>query len=878
MDDLLATIQSSNPNAPPSAAPAAASPQSAAPAATGFDPTKSYGTPPQLLDNLQDEESSGNPLAVNKTTQAMGPYQFAPSTVAMLRGQGVKFDPFDPQQSRAAADYYIQQLKQQNGGTYQGALKAYGGFKTADPTAYIAKAMNGVPAEPTMPGQSNAGAQPAAPAGPMSDLFSTLQQGAKGATQTPAVTPPQQPGQQAPAGGFLSGLGRSAAGLADTVLSAPGAVAQQGTYALARASGMTPEEASAQAAQFGGAVHPVGNAFGVTNTPEYQNEITQRAQQAVGGIVNKGVNAVAGATGLPAQDVGNMAGSLALAAPGAIKAGIPLAGQAVEAVVPGAAHLVSQIPGAVAGAARGAAGAVGNAARAAGETASDFGNAVGVATGLRTPEEQAAANLAATQTQAAAVNAGRGSVGAAGASFAQQAAAEGVPDSLVQKIASAEQAGTLNPVAAGRHIEAGSLPVPVELTAGQASGDVNLLSQEMNARGKNPELAARFNVQNGQIADNLTALRDQVSPNVNVPSGAPTGQALVDAYKQMDAPITQQISEQYAHARGADGAPAIVNAAPQMRDFASQIGPTRFNALPANVQQIFRDAAANQVSLPAGFEVNGSNVRPMNVGDLMDIDKTLSGAMRSATDGSVRHDIGALRDSIINSRLDPSAAGVDAFSAYKTAQASARARFQAMDADPAYKAAVNDITPVGEPSPLADDFARKYIAGGKTANVQNMMQNLSNDPVNQELVASALMDHIRQQAGVDLRTGTGNISQAGLNKAIQNLGDKTRIVLGPDASQTVEKLGNVARYTQEQPRGSYVNNSNTFVASAANAAKSAAEGAANVAAHGVPVGTWTREALARRANAKEVGKSLELGAGLKSVPLNQLTKNAKGNP
>ena len=338
-------------------------------------------------------------------------------------------------------------------------------------------------------------------------------------------------------------------------------------------------------------------------------------------------------------------------------------------------------------------------------------------------------------------------------------------------------------------------------------------------------MADRFNAQNGQIAENLSAIRDQVSPNVNVPSGTPTNQAIIDAYKTMDAPVTQQISDLYARARGADGAPALVNAAPQMQDFAAQVGPTRFNALPANVQQIFRDASANQVSLPAGFEVNGSNVRPMNVGDLMDIDKTLSGALRSATDGSVRHDIGALRDSIVGSQLDPSAAGADAFSAYKTAQASARARFQAMDADPAYKAAVNDVTPVGEPSPLADDFARKYIASGKTANVQNMMQNLSNDPVNRELISSALMDHIRQQAGIDLRTGTGNVSQAGLNKAIQNLGEKTQIVLGPQA-QTVEKLGNVARYTQEQPRGSYVNNSNTgvaFMQHAANLGKAAIE-------------------------------------------------------
>jgi len=271
-------------------------------------------------------------------------------------------------------------------------------------------------------------------------------------------------------------------------------------------------------------------------------------------------------------------------------------------------------------------------------------------------------------------------------------------------------------------------------------------------------------------------------------------------------------------------------------------------------------------------------MRPMNVGDLMDIDKTLSGAMRSATDGTVRHDIGALRDSIVGSQLDPSAAGADAFAAYKTAQASARARFQAMDADPAYKAAVNDITPAGEPSPLADDFVRKYIAGGKTANVQNMMKNLSNDPVNAQLVASGLMDHIRAQAGIDLRTGTGNISQAGLNKALQNLGEKTQIVLGPEASQTVEKLGNVARYTQQQPRGSYVNNSNTFVAHAANVAKSTIERGANAMVPGAQLGSWARETLANRANAREVARALEPAAGLKGIPLKDLMRNGKGAP
>ncbi|MFM0013708.1 hypothetical protein [Paraburkholderia sediminicola] len=105
-----------------------------------------------------------------------------------------------------------------------------------------------------------------------------------------------------------------------TVLGVPGAVAGSADYAIRRALQQSPEQAQAASGRdFGGAVHPVGNLFGVTNTPGYQGEATQRAQQAVGGVVGQGVNAVASATGLPQQDVANMAGSLSLAVPGAVK-------------------------------------------------------------------------------------------------------------------------------------------------------------------------------------------------------------------------------------------------------------------------------------------------------------------------------------------------------------------------------------------------------------------------------------------------------------------------------------------------------------------------------------------------------------------------------
>jgi len=110
-----------------------------------FSPEKSYGTPPKLLDNLGMVESTDNPYAVNKDSKAMGKHQFIPDTAAMLNKQGVKFNPFDEKESRAAADYYIQQLVKQNGGDYYKALAAYGGYSDSSKAAgYVNKILNGV--------------------------------------------------------------------------------------------------------------------------------------------------------------------------------------------------------------------------------------------------------------------------------------------------------------------------------------------------------------------------------------------------------------------------------------------------------------------------------------------------------------------------------------------------------------------------------------------------------------------------------------------------------------------------------------------------------------------------------------------------------------
>jgi soluble lytic murein transglycosylase-like protein len=112
-----------------------------------------YGTPLALIDNLVQTESSGNPQAIGPiipgtTERAQGLGQFLPSTTAMLKKQGFEFNPLDASpagqaKQRDAIDFYTQQLLKQHGGDYPKAIAAYGGFKTKDPSAYVAKILKG---------------------------------------------------------------------------------------------------------------------------------------------------------------------------------------------------------------------------------------------------------------------------------------------------------------------------------------------------------------------------------------------------------------------------------------------------------------------------------------------------------------------------------------------------------------------------------------------------------------------------------------------------------------------------------------------------------------------------------------------------------------
>lgn len=462
---------------------------------------------------------------------------------------------------------------------------------------------------------------------------------------------------------------------------------------------------------------------------------------------------------------------------------------------------------------------------------------------------QAAPALRPTPTPQEQLNAAAGaqSMGAAGAAVDLQKLSPELRTAVEQAVR--ETGGAVNPEVLARQIQADSLPVKVRLSEGQATGDERLISLEQNARGKHEAYSKGFAEQNRALVENTRVMRDEAGPDVFSTNSVEHGDTLIGRYQAIDDAANAEISQNYQALRDAAGG-----------DF-----PMDTQALLTNTKAALKkDLATNNAppDVMALLEESATNGK-MSFEDFESLRTSLSRIQRSANDGQVRHAAGVIRNQVEQLPLLPEAAGLKQIA--DTARNSARARFQALDADPAYKAAVTD-------SVAPDRFVQKFVIGGTRDNVAKLTAAMGADQAALQTVRVATLDHLRQAAGIDAGFN-GNFSQAAYNKALQAMEPKLGSLLDPKLAEQVRTLGDVSRYTMFQPRGSFVNNSNTFVASAAEHGADVLEGAANVKAGGIPVGTWVRQNITDRGARKAAEKTFAPGAGL--TRLSDLSKLGK---
>lgn len=377
-----------------------------------------------------------------------------------------------------------------------------------------------------------------------------------------------------------------------------------------------------------------------------------------------------------------------------------------------------------------------------------------------------------------------------------QSAAAAAPDitnvspELRQAVVQAGQGGGVNVEAVRRHVEAESLPTPVRLTKGQATGDVVLLSREQNLRGRAPDLARHYNEQNKALADNLRAFRDEAGPEVFSANVVEHGDSLINAYRAMDEAANARIGEAYKALRDAAGG-----------NFPIGAGEIVGRSKAALRSALITDQTAPQsFSLLRTVEQFAANPGSMRFEDFEALRTNLAAIQRSGS-GLESRAAGIIREQVENLPLVKGAERLKELA--DQARALARQRFQAIEADPAYKAVVD-----GKVAP--DDFVRRFVIGGKRDDLELMARTI---PEAQQTLRVAVLDHLRRSAGLN-DFYEGNFSAPNFNKTWAGLSPKVKSLMPPDMVENIEKLGRVASATTHQPRGSFVNNSNTFTAAA----------------------------------------------------------------
>jgi hypothetical protein len=421
--------------------------------------------------------------------------------------------------------------------------------------------------------------------------------------------------------------------------------------------------------------------------------------------------------------------------------------------------------------------------------------------------------------------------------------------------AAKQTGGAVEPEVFARHLEADSLPIRMQLTEGQATRDPDVFSKEMNERGKHPEFAARFNEQKQQLVDNLDEMRRESSPSVVGNDHVQNGQQLLDEIKTKDNTEKADIGAAYDEAKALNGGDLPMDG----QGFAASADA----ALKGNMKARY---------LPADVAGDLAEIRESGAMDFTQFENmrtTLAAAARkaeAARDGNAARAISLVRNALEST--EPVGVAKEVKAKFDVARSKAKARFDRIRDNPAIKAAVDDDVPVGEASPLADTFAEKYIVKGSKAHLERLQENLKDSDTAKELMAAAGLNYLKSKSGIDMFTNRGEFSQAGYNRALAQLRPKLEALVGEKGAEQAEALGNVARNIMQAPSGAHVNYSNSTVAAMKEGAKSAIEGAVNVKSGGIPVGTWTRQALGNRAEKRAVREALKPGAGLGRIDKN----------
>jgi hypothetical protein len=497
----------------------------------------------------------------------------------------------------------------------------------------------------------------------------------------------------------------------------------------------------------------------------------------------------------------------------------------------------------------------------AGSVAGDVANIVPVAKGLGALKDTAAAGSvaeAATTPMLAAQNNLQSRMLSSAQSMGAAASAPDLTGASPGTLAAIAKASNPNADAIVRHVRANKYGV--QLMEGQATRDPVQYSAEQNST--DPHIAKRINDQNTQLTDALDGIRRDAAPTLVQNDHIENGQIAVDNLKAYDEPIKANIDSAYDAARQAsahgdlqmDGSGFVADANAALKP------QSKFRFVPGQVKGILDDVDE------AGGKMSLDDYQAYSTQLGNEIAKA-----RAAGDGNAVAAISRVKDAL--ERVQPaSTETADAKALFDKARASAKARFDALDADPAYQAAVDDVSlngvKRGKPSALADTFLDKYALRAPRANLALMMDKLDGD--GRQAVAAHTLNAIRNKAVGK----TGSVLPSGFSDAFSKYEPKLDLLVPSNTSDSLEELGSVINDAKVAPPGHSVNpsKSGVIINAASGTTKDLLGAALNVKTYGL--GMPIVKGIAQR---RFVNRSLAPGAGIDTpAPTPPVTGRASG--
>lgn len=383
--------------------------------------------------------------------------------------------------------------------------------------------------------------------------------------------------------------------------------------------------------------------------------------------------------------------------------------------------------------------------------------------------------------------------------------ASGTSPELHAEIAAHENAGTINPVVARRHIDADSLPtvqdengqpIKVQLTKGMATQDSKIISDERNVRAANDPVRKVIDDNGKALPLILDKFQSQVSPDINFRNTPEEGQFYIDRLAQVRDKFQEKTREDYQ---------ALHDAAEQNGLTHTPLDAGQFSK---NLQERFNQQGLYHEDLPPSVNMRlqkiASGELPLTFNSFEQLRTILGREQRKAASGtgegsaSAAHAIGEVRDVLENLPLTPEAQVLKPLA--DKARASAKLDFDLQNRSPAYKAVVNETA-------TPDDFVEKYILGNrpKTASQQHVKNLLSMFPDDEEFhqaLAYSTLNDIKNQAV----NSKGQLSSAKLDKAIKTNEDngKHELLLPLPIRDGLDKLNKTAQLVQGAPAGNYI--------------------------------------------------------------------------